>query len=176
MHIRISAFAALLLLVTGCSSTNLSNRDPFFDYVGRTVELRRPALVVERPSIFGGDVLARRYTKYGILDPSHRLTQIYPRFTELPVGHRVRSDSVWDEVELDAEQIVAYGRTTIPPGTNEVQFAYPWGEFWMLKRAPWEPDDTAEKRGPPGRLPPHFDYPMFWPPPDTPKWGTKVKE
>src|SRR5258706_4570173 len=153
MHIRISVYAALVLLVTGCSSTNLSKRDPFCDYVGRTVELRRPVVVVERPRPFGGDVFASRYTKYGLMDPGPQPTQmhgdlatLYPKLTEVPVGHRVQIDSVWDEVQSDPDQIVAYGRTTIPPSSNEVQFPYSWGQFWILKRAPWDRGETPSSR------------------------------
>lgn len=177
MQTRIVGFSALLLLVAGCTSTKtLSNRDPFYDYVGRSVELLRPVTVVERPKAFGGDVLASRYTKYGLLDSHHRYNQMYQKVAELPVGHRVQIDSVCEEIQMDFVQIIAYGRTTIPPSTEEVQFAYPWSSDWILWPAPWEPADTPARRGPPGRLPAHFDYPMFYPPPGTPKWGTKVKE
>jgi len=166
----------VLLLLAGCSSTNISNRDPFYDYVGRSVELRCPVTVVARHGVWGSHegVMSRRSADFGLVDRGSRnRRQVYG---ELPVGHRVWIDSVWDEVVVDGEQIIAYGRTTIPPGTNEVRFAYSWGFLWILKRAPWESDDTPEKRAPPGRLPPHFAYDMFKPPADIPKWGTKVRK
>jgi hypothetical protein len=165
----------LLLLLVGCSSVDISNRDPFYDYVGRTVELRQPVAVVVRRAYWkGGDgVMARRSASYGLVTGNG---QGYGRvFSTLPAGHTVRINSVWDEVAGDGQQIVAYGHTTIPPSTNEVSFAYPWGLIWTLYPAPWEPETTPKLRGPPGRLPPHFDYEMFRPPPDAPKWGTKVK-
>lgn len=165
-----------VLLLVGCSSVDISNRDPFYDYVGRTVELREPVAVVSRHGYWnGGDgVRSRKSVAYGLVTGSD---QGYGRvFATLPAGHKVQVDSVWDEVAGDGQQIVAYGRTTIPPATNEVRFAYAWGFIWMLSPAPWEPSNTPKQRAPPGRLPPHFDYDMFRPPPDAPKWGTKVKK
>jgi hypothetical protein len=196
MNIRACLFAFLPVLFAGCtSSTNISKRDPFYDYVGQTVELHRPVDVVgHHGSWFGGDkgVLALRATQYGIIESgtewkdrefydenSHIAGGSVDKYgtvlVVLPAGHRVQIDSVWDEVVADEEQIIAYGHTTIPPGTNEVSFAYPWGEFWMLWRAPWEPDNTPLKRAPAGKLPVHFDYDMFKAPTNTPTWGAKLK-
>jgi hypothetical protein len=185
MNIRVYIFAFLPVVFAGCGSTNISKRDPFYDYVGQTVELRRPVDVVGKPGFWfgtGQGVMARRAAKYGIIEAGTErqgrgdFGQYGRVLAKLPVGHKVRIDSVWDEVVVDEEQIIAYGHTTIPPGTNEVSFAYPWGEFWMLWRAPWEPDDTPRKRAPAGKLPPHFDYDMFKAPTNTPTWGTKVKQ
>lgn len=165
-----------VVLLVGCSSVDISNRDPFYDYVGRTVELREPVAVVGRRGYRSGrdGVPSRKSAAFGIVEGSG---QGYgPVFSTLPAGHNVHIDSVWDEVAGDGQQIVAYGRTIIPPGTNEVRFAYVWGFIWVLSPAPWEPSGTPKKRAPPAQLPPHFNYEMFQPPPDAPKWGTKVRE
>jgi hypothetical protein len=166
-----------VLFLVGCHSVNISNRDPFYDYVGRTVELREPVAVVGRQSYWNGSdrgVRSRKSAAYGLVSGSgHGYKAVH---AILPAGHKVSLDSVWDEVVFDGQQIVAYGRTTIPPSTKEVRFAYAWGFIWMLKPAPWEPADTPKKRAPPGTLPPHFNYKMFQPPPDAPKWGTKARE
>lgn len=177
MHIAPFGSAVLLFSAVGCSSTNISNCDPFYDYVGKTVELRRPVAVVARSSVWsGGDgVLSLRPARYGIVDARNRgpYRKVY---AQLPVGHAVRIEKVRDEVAFDVQHIIAYGRTTIPPRNKEVRFAYPWGALWQLERAPWEPDDTPPRRVASGRLPPHFDYDIFRPDPDLPKWGTKVKQ
>lgn len=185
MRTQAFIFVLLPLLFAGCtSSRNISKRDPFYNYVGKTVELRRPVSVIGRHGAWAGTygVMSLHSAKYGIIEKGTEWQgrgeygQYGPVFAELPVGHQVRIDSVWDEVVADEEQIIAYGHTTIPPSTREVSFAYPWGEFWTLWRAPWEPDDTPTKRAPAGELPSHFDYDMFKAPADTPKWGAKVKE
>src|SRR5688500_5758564 len=84
--IRLPVLAALLLCAAGCSSTNISNRDPFYDYVGKTVELRRPAVLVSRHGIWsGGDgVMSRRSAKYGLVDAGSRgpYGEVY---AELPI-------------------------------------------------------------------------------------------
>ena len=197
MNIRVFIFALLTVLCfTGCtSSTNISKRDPFYNYVGQTVELHCPVDVVGHSGVwFGGDkgIHTLHTAQYGIIESgtegqerefygenSHVFSgsgDNYGNVLEvLTVGHRVQIDSVWDEVIADEEQIIAYGHTTIPPSTNEVSFAYAWGEFWMLWRAPWEPNDTPQKRAPTGELPAHFDYDMFKAPTNTPTWGAKVK-
>ena len=67
-------------------------------------------------------------------------------FWELPAGHLVTIVSVRDEAYGDAGRIIAYGRTAIPPSTNQVRFAYPWGvAMSALKRAPWEPDALKQE-------------------------------
>jgi hypothetical protein len=195
MKIRVYLFVFLPVLFAGCTgSNNISKRDPFYNYVGQTVELHSPVDVVgSHGAWFGGDkgVLVLHAAQYGIIESGTELQErefygenshIFsggdkygPVLAVLPVGHRVQIDSVWDEVVADEEQIIAYGHTTIPPSTNEVGFAYPWGEFWMLWRAPWEPDNTPQKRAPAGELPVHFDYDMFKAPTNTPTWGSKLK-
>ncbi|HUA67830.1 MAG TPA: hypothetical protein VMA13_04715 [Candidatus Saccharimonadales bacterium] len=181
MKLRALILICSPLLLAGCtSSTKISKLDPFYNYVGQTVELRKPADIVTRRGIWFGSygVMSRHSADYGLIDAGGGQGRggYGHVIAELPVGHKVQIDSVWDEVVVDEEQIIAYGHTTIPPSTKEVSFAYPWGEFWILWPAPWEPSDTPEKRGPPGRLPPHFDYDMFKAPAGTPEWGTKVKQ
>jgi hypothetical protein len=174
-------FLFLSLLVTGCSSTNVSQLDPFNNYVGHTVELQRPADVVAAPSFWwdgsSDGVMAMHPAEFGLINSGEIMGRgEYGRvFLQLPVGHKVHIDCVRDEIVADEEQIIAYGHTTIPPATKEVRFAYPWGEFWDLWPAPWEPENTPEERGPGFKLPAHFDYDMFKPPPGTALWGTNKK-
>jgi len=164
------------LLVSGCSSTDISNRDPFYDYVGKTVELRRPVIVTSRSSSLWSSkgIRSRHRAAYGLAENEYP-PEIGRIYGELPAGHGIRIDRVVDEVVIDGEQIVAYGHTTIPPRTNEVSFVYIWGFLWKLHPAPWEPKETALERGPAGELPAHFNYEMFKSSTDIPRWGTRVK-
>ncbi len=188
MTIQTAAIILVLVFVAGCSSTDVSKLEPFSSYVGQTVELRYPVAVVQRRSMWSagssGGVHSHQSAQYGLkaavakqggawLGSAGHDDQI---FATLPIQHPVRIVQVLDEVFIDGEQIVAYGRTTIPPGTNEVTFAYAWGFMWRLERAPWEPDSVPEKRYPPGQLPSHFDYEPFRTPTNAPTWGTRKVE
>lgn len=166
------------MVLAGCiSRKDVSNVDPFSDYVGRSVPLKRQAVVVHRyNSLWGGDdgVGSLSSADVGVIN-----TPDYPyieKIDNLPVGHLVKIDRVIDEVVIDGEHIVAYGRTTLPRNGKEVRFAYPWGTLWILERAPWEPQKTPLSRGPVGKLPPHFDYDIFQRDPNLPKWGTKISK
>jgi hypothetical protein len=136
-------FLVCPLLLVGCvNSYNISKRNPFHDYVGQTIELQRPALIVGSASIWTSSegVSSVLPARYGLIDLDATNMGFGPILGELPAGHRVTIDSVRAEAWGDADQITAYGRTTIPPSNNEVSFAYPWGVGSSLRRAPWEPD------------------------------------
>jgi hypothetical protein len=116
-------------------------------------------------------VTSKREVDYGLIQTNW--AQNMKVFGTLPAGHKVFIKDVREEVRLDDEDMMPYGRTTLPWNNKDVTFAYSWGSIWILHPAPWEPDDTPDRRGPPGELPPHFNYPMFQPPPGTPKWGLR---
>jgi hypothetical protein len=135
---RLLTFVFIPLLLVGCvNSYNVSNRNPFHNYVGQTVEHQRPVLVVDSASIWtrSHGVPSVLSAHYGLIDLDATNRGFGRILGELPTGHRVTIDSVRDEAWGDSGQITAYGHTTIPPSTNEVSFAYPWSG-----RAPWEPD------------------------------------
>src|SRR5882762_662654 len=74
MHVRVFGFICVTLIFSGCvSSRKISDREPFYDYVGKTVELRRPVDVVGRGGVWlGGDgVMSRRSAKYGIVESGY---------------------------------------------------------------------------------------------------------
>ena len=177
MRIQILALCYASMLLAGCSRKDVSNLDPFSGYVGRSVPLARQADVVRRynPLWSGGDgVGSLSSADVGVIN-----TPDYPyieKIGTLPAGHVVTVDRVVDEVFMDGEHIIAYGRTTLPHSDKEVRFAYAWGTLWMLERAPWEPNKTPATRAPAGKLPPHFDYDMFRPDPNLPKWGTSIRK
>ena len=55
MLIRVFMLLVSALLFSGCvNSYNVSKKQPFCDYVGRTVPLQRPALVVHSLNELGG--------------------------------------------------------------------------------------------------------------------------
>lgn len=139
MSIRASILLFLPWLLAGCSSTNLSKVDPFCDYVGRTVALRQPVDIVK-----GDEWPSPKY--YMIPKGSDVMGHGMPIFSELPTGHQVHIDSVWNEIGFEYEVIKAYGHTTIPPSTSEIAFSYSWGSGDDLDRAPWEPDTTPVMR------------------------------
>jgi hypothetical protein len=148
-------FASLSLFLTGCSSSrNISKSYPFNNYIAKTVELQRPAVVVNRVNgwFTTAGVISVRHARYGLVNgPTDGQCHGYygPTLAILPAGHKIRIDCVRFEVMAlgDRDQITAYGHTTIPPGTNEVSFAAPWGGAGLGKlwRAPWEADGTADR-------------------------------
>lgn len=147
MQIRIAMLCLLAIFFIGCSSTDVSKREPFMAFVGQTVELRRPMVVVQQKNRWfnGGSVVARRSIDFGLKD-INKTDKTDHISAQLPVGHRVRIESIRDEVIVDGEWIVAYGWTTIPPNPKEVRFAYDWGFIWILNRAPWESETVPERR------------------------------
>jgi hypothetical protein len=171
MKATLRCFACWLFCVfgLGCAAaidqTRLIQVQPYCEYVGRWVELQRPVKVVEHGK--EGEP-SKQKADYAIVPTNWTRVTV---FGVLPAGHKVFVSEVRDETSWDDEEIVAYGRTTLPWSGKDVSFAYSWGWMWTLKRAPWEPDNTPEKRAPPFKLPPHFDYDMFKPPAGTPQWG-----
>ena len=143
---RLLIFAFVPLLLVGCvNSYNVSKRSPFCDYIGQTVELQRPVLIVGSASIWTSSygVPSVLSARYGLIDLDADTTNHWfgPVLGELPAGHLVTIDSVRNEAWGDSGQVTAYGHTAIPPSTNEVSFVYGWGvAMSALKRAPWEPD------------------------------------
>ena len=150
MQNRALIFVVFPLLVAGCvNSYNISKHSPFRDYVGQTVALQRPALVVGSASIWtrSDGVSSVLFAHYGLIDLDATNMGYGPIVGELPVGHRVTIDSVREEAWGDSGQITAYGHTAIPPSTNQVSFVYPWGvAVSALHLAPWEPGATRKNQ------------------------------
>ncbi len=149
MNIQILFIVLLLTITAGCSSTNVSDQEPYSLYVNQaSVTLQHPVVVVQRGSMWSsgsGGVRSLRRAQFG-LRHAPMVREEDRIFAQLPVGHSVQIDRVVDEVFIDGQQIVAYGRTSIPPSTNLVTFAYDWGFIWNLEPAPWEPLDTPRRR------------------------------
>jgi hypothetical protein len=151
-HAVVLVFASLSLFLAGCdTSMNVSKNYPFNGYVGKTIELKRPAAIVDG-SWFMVGMPAVRYARYCLVNgPTDGRCHGYwgPTLAVLPAGHKITIDKVAYEVWAlgDCDQITAYGHTTIPPSTKEVSFAAPWGGVALGKlwRAPWEADDTPDR-------------------------------
>jgi hypothetical protein len=155
-HAVVLVFASFSLFLAGCdTSMNVSKNYPFNEYVGKTVELQRPAAVVNRVngwfSIKG--VISMRHARYGLINgpPDEQCRGYYgPVLAVLPAGHKIKIDSVRFEVMAggDRDQITAYGHTTIPPSIKEVSFAAPWGGDYanLVLRTPWEPENTLARK------------------------------
>lgn len=130
-----------LFLVSCASSTDMANDERVRGYVGRTIALRRPMLLVEHAGYFFGganDVMSRRPARYGLTAPG---TFREPRvFAELPAGHRVTIDAIDEETCFDAYQTVVYGRTIFPRTGQSVSFAYVCAPLIYLRSEslPWE--------------------------------------
>ena len=142
-------FLSTLFLVGCVNSYNISKRSPFNNYVGRTFELHRPALLVRTASVIWANsedgVPSVLFTDYGLIDAGGTNKWHGNIYAVLPAGHRVTIDSVRDEAWGDSGQITVYGRTTIPLKTNNVSFAYSWGYGSYLEKAPWEPINIPQK-------------------------------
>lgn len=141
MSPRILSVLSALLLVSCASSTDVASHVRVRGYVGRTIALRRPMLLVEHSGYFFGganDVMSRRHARYGLTAPG---TYREPRgFAELPVGHRVTIDAIDEETCVDAFQTVVYGRTIFPSTGKQVSFAYVCAPLMYLRSEslPWE--------------------------------------
>src|SRR5580765_3429017 len=175
-----NAVIVLALGLAGCmSSRNISKVPPFSEYVGRTLPTVRPvALIKEGRGIWGTSHFPRlRNSPYVMLDldPANKfftsLSWSDTNYLTFPAGAAVSITQVRDEIVADAAHLVAYGTLTLPGSTNQVRFAYSWGEYWHLRAAPWEPKETPEIRRPPGKNPPHWDYDMFYVHSNAPVWG-----
>jgi hypothetical protein len=169
---------ALAAFTSVIHARDLSKLDPFCDYVGKTVELRRPMSVVETSNsklffLPERGVVVKGHADRGLAEVGQEgETKI---FGTLPVGHLIRIARVSEETHFDSGNIIAYGRTKLPSSEKEITFAYVWATGWTLHPAPWEPDETPPIRPAGIKLPPHFDYDTFKGPKDAPKWGVRGK-
>ena len=125
MTFRFLFFMSALLFAGCASSTDVSSDESVRGYIGKTLALHRPMLLINHSdNFFGGpnDVISSRHVRYGLTEPGKYDA---PRvFAELPPGHRVTIDAVREEVCVDAYYTAVYGRTTFPPTGKEVSFAY----------------------------------------------------
>jgi hypothetical protein len=134
MSLRFLCFF-LALLCAGCAtSKDASNREPFRSYVGQTVALDGPMLLIDRCGyLFGCDgVVSLRPVRYGLVEPGR--SRSLHIFSELPPGHRIKIDAVREEDVGDTYEIVVYGRTNFPASGKKVTFAY---DYSGLPPLPW---------------------------------------
>jgi hypothetical protein len=170
------AIAACMLsgLLTGCVSSDDISRHPYFvHYIGGPVPLQTNAVLVQRRKF--DYIPPRRKAQFVPLDadlqppPPSNLWRYRWRAPEpeiqLQTGHSVVIDRVQLEFYGDAVESVAYGRTTLPNSTNELSFAYYYGAYWQIGRAPWEPSTAPHQRWLDLPRPHHWDYDMFKPSP-----------
>ncbi len=130
------------LILSGCvSSREVSNEEPYRAFVGRTVELHRPMLLVGHGGYFFGssnEVMSARHAQYGLTDPG---TYPSPRVAvKLPAGHPLTIDTVREEVCVDSYLAVMYGHTIFPPTGRRVTFAFLRAPMSYQPRGPlpWE--------------------------------------
>jgi hypothetical protein len=185
MLIRALLFVLPALLLLGCSSTNVSNREPLADYVGRTVTLNRPmALIKEGRGIMAWSHLPRlRKSPYVMLDTDaseKAFLHPYPTDTNvivLAVGYAVTIDTVHDEIAgIDPVHTTVYGRVILPGADAPVRFAFAWGDTVRLFPAPWESQNIPNRRYRVGWKPiPLYDRDLRGvPEANIPRWGRKV--
>lgn len=184
MFVRVLTLIVPVLLVAGCSTTNVSNREPLADYVGRTVTLNRPmALLKEGRGVWEWSHLPRlRKSHYVMLDidaSEKAYLHLLPadtNFIVLPAGHTVTIETVRDETAfIDATHTTVYGRVTLPGGQKPVRFAFAWGDTVRLYPAPWE-SDVPNRRYRIGWKPiPLYDRELRGvAEAEIPRWGRKV--
>jgi hypothetical protein len=171
--LRVELFCCLSALIfCGCvSSKNVSDLEPFSEYVGKTASLRRPMILVKESRGFwsASSIPRVHVSPYVMSDPG--ASEKKGASIELPVGQSVRITKVCYEMVGDSSNIIAYG-TVMPPGSaNRQTFAYRWGGYWELRPAPWEPNDAPPIRRRAGKLPPHWEYYASHPPTNAPTWG-----
>ncbi|HXD01235.1 MAG TPA: hypothetical protein VN048_17995 [Verrucomicrobiae bacterium] len=126
--LRFRGFSLLLcpLLLAGCS-TNLTKIAPYSEYIGRPLELCGPAAIINQYNEGDRDFPSSFFVHYALVDPGRNGNGTV--IGELPKGHHVWIDGIRNVVVFDGgEHIVAYGHTTIPPGTNMVSFMAFWHE------------------------------------------------
>jgi len=130
------------LLVTACSSTDLSAVSPFSEAANRSMALQRTAYLkqLNEGLIFGDGI-----SFLGM--PTFELTDRKPQVInhELRSGTRLFIHGIQDEVLVDGRSQVAYGTASLDDGT-EVDFAYRWGFLGTIRRAPWERTAVSEYR------------------------------
>jgi hypothetical protein len=185
MKVRALLFVLPTILLVGCGSINVANREPLADYVGRTVTLNRPmALIKEGKGIWAQAHLPRlRKSPYVMLDidaSEKAFLHLYPTDTNvivLPVGHAVTIQTVRDETAwIDPVHTTVYGRVILPGHHTPVRFAFAWGDTVRLYPAPWEPDNVPNRRYRVGWEPIPLYNPELRvvPEADLPRWGRKV--
>jgi hypothetical protein len=177
-------------------SRDVSNLHPFSDYVGKTVALNRPVLLVkEGRGILGtSDVTRVHASPYVILETNGCANAVdaiqkkeYEKYSrrgpgasdasaaertsiELPAGQLVTITKVSEDMVWDGDEIVAYGKVKPREFACEVSFAYGWSTSDLLAPAPWEPVGTPSIRRNVGIPLFHIDS-MFHVSMDTPTWG-----
>jgi hypothetical protein len=172
MKIR-KAFATLLvicpiLILIGCSSTDVSKNSGFSSYVGRDL-LLQSAAVVKKNNSNSGVYYDGIHSKFILMnDETPELGFVDKTIVQLPTNHIVFLDKACVEFRGDLERTVAYGHTVLPNSTNHINFAYLWGTDFQIQRAPWEALSVKPVRWLTGKRPTHWDYPMFYAPTNQP--------
>ena len=155
---------SLTLLVTGCRSVDVSAYHLFAPYVGPEMALQRPVLLVAPtgdpavPGFLPRTGAAKHAMLVDDTEGHPECVELKPKMaTQLPAGHIITLQSVREEITLDRQDIIAYGRTRLPGDDREVTFAYHWGQSWQLQPAPWEPGTVQALRQLDWRRPRHSD-------------------
>jgi hypothetical protein len=147
-------FAQIVLLIgaiflTGCWGDITKNRfttgtvhidrfQPFNNYVGTPLELKRPAYLRIEKGLFFDD--------YFLV--SEELKKPDPNFTiALSPGTTILLHSIsrYFDFEGGGYWFQAEGEVMLPR-KGKVRFEYDWG-YGIIERAPWESMDVPEKRG-----------------------------
>ena len=126
MKLSFKLIPLLLLCCTGCFlSYSVSGHKEFRPYIGQTVTLNRPLLLVEHHNaLFGSHgVKTLGSAQYGLIEPTNGGDSDIV-FAKLPVGYSATIDSVHEEITGDNDVPVAYGRLINPATNQRVSFAY----------------------------------------------------
>ena len=133
---------SLCLIVTACSSTDVSRVPPFSSVSHQPVSIVRTSYLkpLNEGLILGDGISFLRKPSYELTDRkpdgAHRI---------LAAGTRIQIESVQDEVLIDGRSQVAYGSTVLAD-RSAADFAYRWGFLNTLTRAPWESSSVPERR------------------------------
>ncbi|HXI71677.1 MAG TPA: hypothetical protein VNN22_15080 [Verrucomicrobiae bacterium] len=129
-------FSSILLLI-GCSSVDVSKNSGFSSYVGRDLPLQSAAALKKNNSdldVYYDGI----HSKFILMnDETPELGFVDKAIVQLPTNHIIVLDKARVEFRGDLERIVAYGHTTLPNSTNQINFAYLWGTDFQIQRAPW---------------------------------------
>lgn len=159
-----------ILIFVGCSSVDVSKNSGFSRYVGRDLQLQSAVALMKHDSkvpdaIFYDGI----HAKLVMLDDTMPKSKWQDTTAvQLPTNHVIFIDKARVEFRGDLQRTVAYGHTTLPNSTNQINFAYLWGTDFQIQRAPWEPLSVKPVRWLTGERPPHWDYPMFYDPTNQP--------
>lgn len=148
-HSRIARPCILLVLtmaVTGCSvlsylwmGPDVTKDEPYSEYVGRTLTLRRPAFLF-RDNL--GTELGDPSDRFFMAPSGRKVVHI----ADLPSGTKLWLRQIIRAPEFEAGyQVTAYGSISTPTSAEPIRFQYNWGIDY-LRRAPWEDDTIPEKR------------------------------